>query len=83
MTTKLAHLKIANLVEKTCSLGFFLHGVDISRRLATDLKPHVGGWRGVQMEREVELGVEVDMDLIFDFRVAVGQLFGLGQRGGS
>ena len=76
-TTKLAFLKIANLVEKTCSLGFFLHGVDISRRLATDLKPHVGGWRGVQMEREVELGVEVDMDLIFDFRVAVGQLFGL------
>ena len=60
-----------------------MHGVDISRRLATDLKPHVGGWRGVQMEREVELGVEVDMDLIFDFRVAVGQLFGLGQRGGN
>ena len=73
MTTKLMLLKIANLVEKTCSLGFFLHGVDISRRLATDLKPHVGGWRGVQMEREVELGVEVDMDLIFDFRVTVGQ----------
>ena len=70
---ELAFLKIANLVEKTCSLGFFLHGVDISRRLATDLQPHVGGWRGVQMEREVELGVEVDMDLIFDFRVAVGQ----------
>ena len=72
-TTKLAHLKIANLVEKTCSLGFFLHGLDISRRLATDLQPHVGGWRGVQMEREVKLGVEVDMDLIFDFRVTVGQ----------
>ena len=54
-------------------MGFFLHGVDISRRLATDLKPHVGGWRGVQMEREVKLGVEVVMDLIFDFRVAVGQ----------
>ena len=69
MTTKLENLKI----EKTCPLGFFLHGFDISRRLATDLKPHVGGWRGVQMEREVELGVEVDMDLIFDFRVAVGQ----------
>ena len=50
-----------------------MHGLDISRRLATDLKPHVGGWRGVQMEREVELGVEVDMDLIFDFRVTVGQ----------
>ena len=38
-----------------------------------DLQPYVGGWRGVQMEREVGLGVEVDMDLIFDFRVAVGQ----------
>ena len=48
-----------------------------------DLQPHVGGWRGVQMEREVKLGVELDMDLISDFRVAVGQCFGLGQRGGS
>ena len=38
-----------------------------------DLQPHVGGWRGVQMERQVKLGVELDMDLIFDFRVAVGQ----------
>ena len=78
MTTKLAHLKIANLVEKTCSLGFFLHGVDISRRLATDLKPHVGGWRGCRWKGkwnwvlrwtwissltfELQLGNDLDLD---------------------
>ena len=29
-----------------------------------DLQPHMGGWRGVQMEREVKLGVEVDISCL-------------------